>query len=305
MRLSFLLILSFLTSCSPGIFEKERAEVNQKYANPNDGSKFIDIDGTNVHYRIEGKEDAPTILLLHGICDSLYTWQGWSDILKADYRVLRIDVPGFGLTYPVNFKDFEQATYVEFVEKLRKAFAIDKLILGGNSLGGFISWSYASAHPDKVSHLIMTDPAGYPLDPPWVVRLASWPLANLVGKSMTPRFVAKSVASEVYADDSMITDELVDRYYDMLMAKGNRDLYFKVFQEINKFASKPLKGKQKLTMPTLLIWGEKDKWIPVSQIDLWKKDVPHIQVMSISDSGHVPQEEKPALTAKRVLEFLK
>ena len=129
------------------------------------------MDGLSVHYRDEGA--GPPLLLLHGTGSSLHTWDAWTDALRGHFRVIRMDLPGFGLTGPNRDDDYRIERYVEFVEAFRRRLGLESFALAGNSLGGEIAWSYTVAHPDRVSALVLVDPAGYPIDRPALVfRLA-------------------------------------------------------------------------------------------------------------------------------------
>ncbi|HZX63804.1 MAG TPA: alpha/beta hydrolase, partial [Myxococcales bacterium] len=95
-------------------------------------SRFLDIGGLQVHYRDEG--DGPPLLLLHGTGSSLHTWDGWAGALRDRFRVIRMDLPGFGLTGPNKDDDYRISSYVEFVEAFRKRLGLDTFALAGNSL---------------------------------------------------------------------------------------------------------------------------------------------------------------------------
>src|SRR4051812_41345985 len=135
-------------------------DLKAKYANSE--SKFIQIDSMNVHYRIEGQ--GKPIVLIHGTGACLQSWDEWTDTLKKYYKVVRLDMPGFGLTGPRGDKDYSIKTYVAFLDEFLKAKGIDSFALAGNSLGGEIAWNYAAAFPGKVTHLILVDPGGFYLD---------------------------------------------------------------------------------------------------------------------------------------------
>src|SRR4051812_40853756 len=139
-------------------------ELKDKYEGP--GSRYLEVDGTNVHYRVEGK--GPTLVLLHGVLASLHTWDGWVAELRDHYQIIRLDLPGFGLTGPMASEDYTPEYAMEFFEKFRVKLSsqcsscnLDKFMIAGNSLGGFVSWYYAAHHPEHVEKLIIIDPIAY------------------------------------------------------------------------------------------------------------------------------------------------
>lgn len=290
----------FLTGCGSLAYK----EVESKWANPADGSKFIEVDHMRVHYRDEGDSSKPVLLLVHGISDSLHTWNHWANELKNEYRVVRIDVPGFGLTSNVTQTKFTPDFYNAFLDKLTAELRIDKVIMVGNSLGGYISWNYAIHAPKRVNALVLLDPAAYPLTPPWIVRIASSPF-RFVAETYSPRWMTALIAKDVFADSDKVSDEIIDRYHTMLTLDGARERYMNVFASINEFSDKQPEGIEKIEAPVLLLWGEKDKWIPTKQIDLWKRDVKNVKAIIYPGAGHVLQEEAPIKSLKDARPFIK
>ncbi len=270
-----------------------------KYANQE--SKFIEIDGMQVHYRDEGK--GMPIVLIHGTASSLHTWDVWSNTLKKDYRVIRLDIPAFGLTGPHPKRDYSIENYSNFLDQFLIKLNIDSLHLAGNSLGGNIAWYYAAEHPNKVKKMVLLDPSGYIKqgDLPWIFTLARTPVLNSIIRYFTPRSIVEDNLKQVYFDDSKITDEIIDRYYDFTLREGNRTAF------IDRAKTDMIDHTDKLhkiTAPTLIIWGENDNWIPVSNGNLFLSDIPNSQLVILKKTGHVPMEEKPNESLQLVLEFI-
>lgn len=274
-------------------------ELKEKYAN--DESRFVEIDGMQVHYRDEGKGMA--IVLIHGTASSLHTWDAWTDKLKKDYRVIRLDLPAFGLTGPHPTRDYKIENYSNFIDQFLIKLDVDRLYLAGNSLGGNISWHYASEHPEKVKKLILVDPSGYPRDgeKPWIFTLAQTPILNSIIRYFTPKSIIEKNLQQVYFDDSKITPELIDRFYELTLREGNRTAFIdRAKTDMIDHTSK----LKTLTTPTLLIWGKEDSWIPVSDGNRFLTDLPNAQLVILENSGHVPMEENPYISLAPVLVFL-
>ena len=132
-------------------------ELTQDYANAE--SEFVDLgDGLTVHLRDEGPADAPAIILLHGSNASLHTWDEWTNRLKDTYRIIRFDQVGHGLTGPSPKDCYTTDCYVTAVDKVADNRGLKTFVLGGNSMGGGISYAYARTHPQRLSGLILVDP---------------------------------------------------------------------------------------------------------------------------------------------------
>ena len=209
-----------------GYFDLPIGQLKEKYALP--PSAFMTIDGMDVHFRDEGnKSDSIPIVLLHGTGSSLHTYDAWADALKTNYRVIRMDLPGFGLTGPFPNRKYSMDKYVQYVERFLTKLNIEKCILGGNSLGGRIAWNHTVKNPSQVEKLILIDASGYPIkaqSTPIAFRIAAIPVLNKLLTFITPKFMARSSVENVYADKSKVTDDLVDRYFDLtLRAATDKD----------------------------------------------------------------------------------
>lgn len=274
-------------------------QLKNKYANK--ASQFIEIEGMQIHYRKEGK--GFPILLLHGTGASLHTWDGWTEILKPHFQVIRLDLPAFGLTGAHPKHAYKLTDYVHIVKKFLQTINVDTCYVAGNSLGGQIAWEYALAYPAEVGKLILIDAAGYPNDKPkpWVFWAARTPALNQVLQYITPMFVFRNNLKQVYEDDTKVTEDLVKRYYELGLRAGNRAAFVaRCHVELNDHYQKI----NTLKMPTLIQWGEKDSWIPVSHAQKFKEDMPQAKVLLYPDLGHIPMEESPEKTAKDALEWL-
>jgi pimeloyl-ACP methyl ester carboxylesterase len=280
-------------------------ELKQKYANSE--SEFVEIDGMQVHYRDEGNAlDSIPLVLIHGTGASLHTWEGWVKSLKANHRIITFDLPAYGLTGPNPAGDYSQDYYVNFVEKLLTKLSIKKCILGGNSLGGGITWAYALEHPERVSKMILVDAGGYPMvstSVPIAFQLAKIPVLSSLFQYVTPRSIIEKSVYNVYVNDEKVTDELINRYYDLALREGNR----KAFIDRMKISIKSEKYLEikTLQIPTLIIWGKQDGLIPLTVGERFHQDLPNDTLIVFKDLGHTPMEEDPENTVKVAIDFLK
>jgi pimeloyl-ACP methyl ester carboxylesterase len=284
-------------------------EALKKWQLPN--SEFIKIDGMQVHVLRSAKcanaDTAKTIVLLHGTSASLHTWQGWMDELSDEYCVVSMDLPGFGLTGPYanDATQYTSANYADFVIQVLDQLNVDKVILAGNSLGGKIAWRTAALYPERVDTLILVDAVGYRTTPksiPIGFRLAAYPILKPILSNILPRSVVKKSILSVYADDSKVDNELVDRYYDLSLRTGNRSALSDRLREFDNFEDQT--QIKSLIQPTLLLWGAQDYLIPVENAYLFHQDIANSQLKVFEDLGHVPHEEDPQATVAVVKDFL-
>src|SRR5690606_24837740 len=143
--------------------DKSVDELAARWAQP--PSQFVEVMGMQVHLRDEMAEGADPnalpVVLLHGTSDSLHTWQGWTDTLSRQRRVIRFDLPGFGLTGPFPEGDYRMAHYTQFVLAMLDKLDVPRAILAGNSFGGQLAWETAYVAPERVAALVLVDAAGY------------------------------------------------------------------------------------------------------------------------------------------------
>ncbi|HAS40514.1 MAG TPA: alpha/beta hydrolase [Microscillaceae bacterium] len=275
-------------------------KLKAKYANQ--PSKFITVKGGEVHYRDEGQ--GFPLVLIHGTGASLHTWEVWSKQLSKDFRVIRFDLPAYGLTGPDPKHDYRISAYVDFVKQFLDKLAIKKCHIAGNSLGGNISWQFALNYPDRVDKMILLDASGIPTNKksPWVFRLAKTPVLNKIVRYATPRFFFRNNLKQVYSDDSKITEALVDQYYDLMLREGNREAF--LYRVKVKYRDKSGEIKR-IKNRTLIMWGKEDAWIPVKLAHEFNKRLPNSELIIYPNVGHVPMEEIPNKTVADALKFLK
>ena len=268
-------------------------------------SQFVLVGTMLAHLRDEGPRDDPApIVLLHGTSDSLHTWDGWSAALRGQRRVIRFDLPGFGLTGPHPQADYSIDAYVQFVLALLDTLDVQTFVLGGNSLGGQIAWQTAHAQPQRVRQLVLVDAAGYPVPPqdvPVGFRLArSWP-ANRLLEWVFPRGLVRSSLRNVFGDPDQVNADVIDRYYDMAVRAGNRRALVQRLALSEPDESRRIRD---LRIPTLVLWGERDRLIPLQSARRFAQDIPGAQLVVLEGLGHVPQLEDAPRSVAEVQRFL-
>jgi pimeloyl-ACP methyl ester carboxylesterase len=298
--LVFLVIYLYLNRAP----DKSVAELSQRWA-PHP-SQFLNIAGMNIHLRDEGpKSDKNPIVLIHGTSASLHTWDGWVEALKDQRRVIRFDLPAFGLTGPDPKNNYTIEHYADVVVAVLDKLQVNKSVLAGNSLGGYIAWATAVIYPDRVNKLILVDASGYPFKSesvPLAFKLSKNPLTSRLLKNVLPKSLVEKSVKNVYGNPDLVTDELVERYYELSLREGNRNALKERFaQTLPGALAEKIKT---INVPTLLIWGRKDKLIPLALGIKFKQEIANSQLIIYDDLGHVPHEEDPQKTVLAVKQFL-
>jgi len=298
--LKFVLIpaLMVLHGCaSMGVSPQPLAELTEKYTD--ETSKFMAVDDLVIHYRDEGT--GPTLVLLHGVASSLHTWDDWVKRLAPHYRIIRIDLPGHGLTgLDPTVERYEIAYMIAKLEKFLNKLSIDDIYLAGNSLGGYIAWNYALHRPDRVKKMVLLDAAGFPQDMPFIMNFTALPvIGEIAGVAMPKMFVDMNI-NAAFGDSDKVTDDLQQRYFDLTMRKGNREALVNVFRTMKEQSQNPHLGDRvkEITIPTLLMWGDQDEWVPLEIMQQFHQALPNSQTIVYEGVGHMPMEELPVQTSR-------
>ncbi|MDT8281025.1 MAG: alpha/beta hydrolase [Erythrobacter sp.] len=304
-----LLVIAFLIFRTP---DTDAAEMRAKYGGT--PSQFVDIgDDVTVHLRDEGPKDAPAIMLLHGSNADLHTWEPWVAALKSQYRVIRFDQVGHGLTGPDPKHDYSRANYVADVLAVADTLGLERFVIGGNSMGGKHALAFAISHPDRVSGLVLVDASGGPMPQDKAAkknngggnigfRIARMPGVNRLVEQITPRSLIAQSLEQSVSVKSIITEPMIDRYWELLRYPGNRRATLRRFgYPYESLTEAEIAG---VTAPTLILWGEQDRLIPVAAGQWLAKVMPTAEITIYPNIGHLPQEEAPAATLGDLLPWL-
>ncbi len=280
--------------------DKNRAALEAKYgAGPAD---FLSVGGLRLHLRDTGPRDAPAVILLHGFGSSLQTWDAWAGVLQAHFRVIAFDLPGFGLTGADPSGDYSDARTVAVLGLMMDALGLARASLIGNSLGGKIAWNFAALHPERVNRLVLVSPDGFASPGFEYDRTPEVPAMMRLLPYVLPTPMVRMTLAPAYADSSKLTPALLARYRDMMLAPGVRAAMLARMAQVRLTPPEP--ALRRITAPTLLLWGERDAMIPVSNAADYLRALPHARLVALPGLGHVPQEEAPEESLAPVEAFL-
>jgi pimeloyl-ACP methyl ester carboxylesterase len=268
----------------------------------NSESEFIEVDGMDVHYRIQGK--GPTLVLLHGSSASLHTWEGWVETLQDSYTVVTLDLPAHGLTGPDPKHRYGSIDSAEFVHRFVEKLELGGFALAGNSRGGSIAWHYAILHPENVNALILINASGLPSEEPLpaVFRLYQIPVLEKLLSVLTPKWLVRKNIEAVYGDPQLVSDAMVQQYHDIILRAGNRTATAKRFTRNDK---QNLHARiAEIKVPSLILWGGRDSWILPKYAPRFNQLIKGSKLVIYPELGHVPMEEAPTKTALEVKRFL-
>lgn len=298
LAIAVLLTGAFLLLRTP---DTDPAAMKAKYGGA--PSQFVDLGGgLTVHLRDEGPRDAPVIVLLHGSNADLHTWTPWANRLTDQYRVIRFDQIGHGLTGPDPQGNYDSARFVETMELVAQKLGLSSFVLAGNSMGGGIAARYAMAHPERLNGLVLVDAAGAPASAKPKdgggnigFTLARTPGVKLLMESITPRSLIERSLKQTIVDDAVVTPTMVDRYWELLRYPGNRAATANRFGR-TRVAFSPAELAA-IKTPTLVIWGEEDPLTTVEGARFFHQAIPGSTLKTYPGIGHIPMEEAPDVTA--------
>ena len=261
--------------------------------------RTVNVDGLTLHYYEGGPADAPTLLMIHGFGANRDNWLRFARHFK-DYRVIALDLPGFGESSKPDI-DYDVASQTERVHAFAKTLGLTRLHLIGNSMGGHIAALYAARHPEQVLSVALLDNAGV------TSPRKSEMFAMIERGEPNPLVVRRAEDFDalmrfVFVNPPPLPESLKRHFAEQSMA--NQAIYDKIFRQLRE-RYVPLEPElPKIQVPTLLLWGEQDRVLDVSSIEVMKPLLKQPSVVIMPDCGHAPMIERPEDTARHYQAFL-
>lgn len=266
----------------------------------------ITPDGLRIHLLVDGPEQAPPLILLHGFPSSSLLWRHIIPKLAEHFRVYAPDLPGHGQSDKPVHPAYDLDFYVGFMLGIYEALGLEQARLACHDIGGMVGLGFAARYPQRVTQFVVMDTVPYP-DIPWRVQLMfqmmGWPVISslLLMRPVFRRFMRKYT---VY-DPTVFSDDVSDIYLNPWIrdAAGRR-----AFRRIPRVPlsqlTEPADNLKQIGMPTLILWARKDRVCSIRDAYRLVKDLPDARLVKVADAGHFLQEEKPEVVTRHLLDFL-
>ena len=280
--------------------DRDRASLEAQYLqSPAD---MVQVHGQRLHVRDTGPKDAPAILMIHGFGASLHTWEPWAQALSRTYRVVRFDLPGSGLSDPDPQGDYRDARTMDLLLALLDQRGIARAHVIGHSIGGRMAWTFAAQHPQRVERLVLLAPDGFAGPDRAYGQQPDVPAVMGLMRHVLPRPLLRMNLAPAYADPDVLSDAMTTQYHDLMRAPGSRQALLSRLQQTVLVDPVPLLGR--IQAPTLLLWGEKDAFIPATNAADYQRALANATLVTLPGVGHVPQEEAVQEGLAAVQKFL-
>ena len=268
---------------------------------PSAGDRYVDVSGATVRVREEGPNDAPVLLMLHGFTFSLETWDALAEALSDDYRVVRYDLLGHGLTGPDSQERYAPEDRAAFAGEVMEALGIERATLVGNSLGGLVAWRLAAAEPDRADALVLVSPGAYSING---VGEAPAPVPPMVAAylRLAPDAGVRASAANIFADPEAVSEDRYRQLGAMMRQPGNGDAFVRSLELFT--LPDPDPALREIDVPVLIVFGAGDQVIPPEHGERMARVLPDATLLSYEGVGHVAQEEAPGRLAEDMRAFL-
>ncbi len=272
---------------------------------------FVAVDGGRARVRVDGDPDHPPVLLLHGVGRSLEDWAAQWERLASAYRVITLDVPGFGFSSrpgePITLAALAQGV-IDALDALGEHRPLHVI---GNSLGGAVALQLLVLRPRRVASLVLVNSAGFGREVTPLLRMLAVPVVGRIATRRTTRTSARILERAIFADRSLASRQRIEH----AVAIGRQPDSGVVMREIARelatgrgvrqgWRTELLSAAMKHPRPTLIIWGDRDRVLPAHHSDAAQRVMPNANMHVFTDIGHMPQIECPDEFAHVVLNFL-
>jgi pimeloyl-ACP methyl ester carboxylesterase len=259
---------------------------------------------SNRIFYIEKGSGSNHVILIHGFAAHSYTWRyAIEPLVKAGYHVWAFDLLGFGSSDKPIGAPYGLDLFINQISAFITAKGIPSAHFVGNSLGGGISIGFALHSPDLVKSLTLINAMGHPMQLPFFLQMAR--SSPTMAKPLISRSLIKTAISDIIYKKEALSEQQIDAYWMPLEQPGGKEAFLELLQMFdNKLLEKMQESFHRIKVPTLIIWGDHDRLIPVAHATLFHQEIPNAELMIIKDCGHIPQEEEPDLVNSRLLDFL-
>lgn len=298
-----LTVLSVLTVLSYWLWTPDlpRADLEARYLEA--PADLRTVGPWRLHVRDSGPRQAPVVVLLHGFGASLQTWDVWARGLSETHRVIRLDLPGSGLSPPDPEHDYTDARSLKLLLSVLDELGVSRATMVGHSMGGRIAWTFAAKHPGRTDRLVLIAPDGFASQGFEYGKPMDVPASLSLMRHVLPKPVLRMSLKSAYAQPESLTDALITRYHELLLAPGARQAMLDRLKQTALQEPEPM--LRQIKAPTLLVWGEADAMIPFSNAQDYLQAIDGSRLVSWPQAGHLPHEEAAEVSLKALVDFLR
>lgn len=305
----FLLFIIFVLSCFVIylLFFRKNTRLTKEFIREKHITKhsyFLNWNGNEIHYTDEG--NGFPILMVHGFGGSYKNFEDFGNILVDKYRIIKVDLPGFGMSDFPTFSEKEpdyNEMYLDFFDFFIQKLELDELYLMGCSMGGLASWRLSVHFPERIKKLVLFNSAGYD------IAKISKGVTSLLRYSFLRKILLRGIPisftnrglNRVFYNPKELKREKVHASNDFWNREGNLEALLDI-SSTKKFIDPSL--IQSVNVDTLIIWGQNDKLIPVHHVDYFLRDISKSKKIVYENCGHAPMIEIPHLLKDDVIAFL-
>ena len=265
---------------------------------------YIDVEGINVKYDEFGKSNEKIVLFLHGLGSSSLTWRDIPEALSKYFHTIALDLVGFGLTDKPH-ENYTIDYFCKFLDKFLSKMGVEyteKLNVIGHSLGGYIALEYSIRNKTRINKLILFNSSGLLGKP--TPLLCDYLNAVQTIDPVLRYNKLKNVFEKLLADRIRLLPIVVDIFVSIIDMPGAKHAFESAFENSTSTTLDLNTINAIKEIPCLVIWGEKDRLIPVTFVEKFREILENATILIINDAGHSPFIEKPAIVYQTLLDFL-
>ncbi len=258
--------------------------------------KSIEVGEHSVAY-LEGGQGAP-ILLVHGFGGDKDNWTRLAGHLTEDYRVIAVDLPGFGESSRHDHLSYDILSQVERLYQIHQSLGLEAVNVAGNSRGGQISTHFAAVHPSVVNTLTIVNARG-------IKSPVASDFDQILETGRHPLIIGnvddyESVFDWIFVEKPYIPDAILSHFAEKAFA--THGFQEKVYSDQSARPA-PLDDVLKdVSVPTLIIWGDQDRIIDPSTAEVFHQAITGSKLLMLHACGHLPQIERPSEVAAAMIE---